>query len=152
MTTEAPLGCIARLDRDDVAFAQRLLTLRGKKGVLDNDFLRYYLTSRKGQHELLSRSSGSTVQGIKRSEFEHVEIPLPSYKQQISISSALRYLEEKIELLREQNKTLEDTAQAIFREWFDHKENINFESAKIYIYGHFSKWFFRSALYLYLKK
>lgn len=40
MTTEAPLGCIARLDRDDVAFAQRLLTLRGKKGVLDNDFFK----------------------------------------------------------------------------------------------------------------
>ena len=39
MTTEAPLGCIARLDRDDVSVAQRLLTLRGKEGILNNDYL-----------------------------------------------------------------------------------------------------------------
>lgn len=31
LTTEAPLGMVARLDRDDIAIAQRLLTLRGKK-------------------------------------------------------------------------------------------------------------------------
>ena len=79
MTTEAPLGCIARLDRDDVGIAQRLLTLRGKENLLDNDYLRYYLTSRRGQHELKSRASGSTVQGIKRTEFEKVEILLPKY-------------------------------------------------------------------------
>jgi len=41
LTTEAPMGLVARLDRDDVAIAQRLLTLRGKKGVLDNDYLMY---------------------------------------------------------------------------------------------------------------
>ena len=43
LTTEAPLGMVARLDRDDVAVAQRLLTLRGKQSVLDNDYLLYYL-------------------------------------------------------------------------------------------------------------
>ena len=35
LTTEAPLGMAAKLDRDDVAIAQRLLTLRGKEGILD---------------------------------------------------------------------------------------------------------------------
>lgn len=39
LTTEAPLGMTAKLDRDDVAIAQRLLTLRGKAGILDNDYL-----------------------------------------------------------------------------------------------------------------
>ena len=33
LTTEAPLGMVARLDRSDVALAQRLLTLRGKEGL-----------------------------------------------------------------------------------------------------------------------
>lgn len=45
MTTEAPLGVVARLDRDDVALAQRLLTLRGKPGILNNDYLLYLLQS-----------------------------------------------------------------------------------------------------------
>jgi type I restriction enzyme S subunit len=119
MTTEAPLGCIARLDRDDVSVAQRLLTLRGKINILDNDYLLYYLTSRRGQHELNSRASGSTVQGIKRSEFEYVKIILPSdYSEQKAIANILVSFDKKIELLKEQNKTLETVAQTIFKEWF----------------------------------
>jgi type I restriction enzyme S subunit len=118
MTTEAPLGCIAKLDRDDVAVAQRLLTLRGKRNILDNDYLMYYLTSKRGQHELQSRASGSTVQGIKRSEFEYVKIQLPTYKEQVAIASVLASLDRKIELLREQNKNLEEAASLLFHEWF----------------------------------
>jgi type I restriction enzyme S subunit len=118
MTTEAPLGCIARLDRDDVGIAQRLLTLRGAKNVLDNDYLRYYLTSRRGQHELNSRASGSTVQGIKRTEFEKIEIILPEYEEQKAIAKILTAFDNKIENLQSQNKTLEQTAQTIFEEWF----------------------------------
>ena len=45
LTTEAPLGMVAKLDRDNVAIAQRLLTLRGKEDILDNDYLLYYLQS-----------------------------------------------------------------------------------------------------------
>ena len=90
MTTEAPLGCIAKLDRDDVSVAQRLLTLRGKEKQLDNDYLMYYLMSPIGQFELLSRASGSTVQGIKRSEFEKVDIVLPtSYNEQKEIANII---------------------------------------------------------------
>ena len=119
MTTEAPLGCIAKLDRDDVSVAQRLLTLRGKEKQLDNDYLMYYLMSPIGQFELLSRASGSTVQGIKRSEFEKVDIVLPtSYNEQKEIANIISSFDKKIELLKEQNQTLETMAQTIFKEWF----------------------------------
>jgi type I restriction enzyme, S subunit len=127
MTTEAPLGCIAKLDRDDVSVAQRLLTLRGKEGQLDNDYLMYYLMSPIGQFELISRASGSTVQGIKRSEFEKVKIILPSsYDEQKAIANILSSLDNKIELLKEQNKTLETMAQTVFKEWF---VNFNYPDA-----------------------
>lgn len=118
LTTEAPLGCVARLDRDDVCLAQRLITLRGKKGVLDNDYLRFYLSSSIGQHALISRASGSTVQGIKRSEFCKVDIVLPPYEKQLEIVSKVRSIEEKIALNRQLNQTLENIAQAIFKSWF----------------------------------
>lgn len=41
LTTEAPMGIVACLDRDDVGIAQRLLTLRGKKRNFDNEYLLY---------------------------------------------------------------------------------------------------------------
>lgn len=118
MTTEAPLGCIAKLDRDNISVAQRLLTLRGKRNVLSNDYLMYYLMSRRGQHELLSRASGSTVQGIKRSEFERVKILLPAYNEQTQITKTLSVMDDKITLLRQQNATLEELAQLFFKRWF----------------------------------
>lgn len=80
MTTEAPLGVVARLDRTDVALAQRLLALGGKKGVLDTGFLYYYLKSPIGQAKLKERESGTTVTGIKQSEFRKIEIDVPDYE------------------------------------------------------------------------
>src|SRR5690606_13060361 len=41
ITTEAPMGEVAQLDERKVALAQRLITLRGKKGMLHNNFLRF---------------------------------------------------------------------------------------------------------------
>lgn len=98
LTTEAPMGLVARLDRDDVAIAQRLLTLREKKDILDNDYLLYYLQSPIGQSLLKSRETGTTVTGIKQSEFRKIEINIPNIIIQRKISVFLMKIDEKIKL------------------------------------------------------
>ena len=118
LTTEAPLGLVARLDRDDVAIAQRLLTLRGKENVLDNDYLLYYLQSPIGQVSLKARETGTTVTGIKQSEFRKIEIKIPDYAVQKKISSILKVIDRKIELNKAINNNLEQQAQAIFSNEF----------------------------------
>lgn len=118
LTTEAPLGYVARLDRDDIGLAQRLLTLRGKKDYLYNDYLRYYLMSPVGQHQLKARESGTTVTGIKQSEFRKALIPIPPYKEQKAIGHVLSTLDEKIETNNQINEKLEEMAQALFKHWF----------------------------------
>ena len=97
LTTEAPLGMVARLDKDNVAIAQRLLTLRGKQGVLDNNFLLYYLQSSIGQGLLKSRETGTTVTGIKQAEFRKIEIEIPPFPIQQQIAGILSVLDSKIE-------------------------------------------------------
>ena len=114
LTTEAPLGMVCRLDRDDVAIAQRLLTLRGKKGVLNNDYLLYYLQSPIGQYLLRSRETGTTVTGIKQSEFRKIEMDLPDIKYQEKVASILRSIDEKINLNNKINDNLEQEAQVIY--------------------------------------
>lgn len=106
LTTEAPLGMVSRLDRDDVAIAQRLLTLRGKKGVLDNDYLLYYLQSPIGQTMLKARETGTTVTGIKQAEFRKIEITIPEYEIQKKISSVLKVIDDKIVLNKQINDNL----------------------------------------------
>ncbi|GFZ30109.1 restriction endonuclease [Clostridium zeae] len=118
MTTEAPLGLVARLDKDGIAIAQRLLTLRGKSNYLENDYLMYYLKSPIGQHQLNIRASGTTVSGIKQSEFRKVLITIPPIKEQKAISSILVTIDEKIDTNNKINKKLEKMAQAIFKQWF----------------------------------
>ena len=118
MTTEAPLGCIAKLDQEGIGIAQRLLTLRGKSNLLNNDYLMYYLMSNIGQHQLQSRASGTTVTGIKQAEFRKVLISLPPSREQKAIANILSSLDEKIELNNQMNKTLEEMAQALFNRWF----------------------------------
>lgn len=52
ITTEAPLGEVAQLRDDKIALAQRIVCLRGKEGVLDNTYLKYFLMSNIGQYRL----------------------------------------------------------------------------------------------------
>ena len=118
LTTEAPLGMVAKLDRADVAVAQRLLTLRGKKGVLDNDFLMYYLQSSEGQGLLKAKETGTTVTGIKQAEFRKIVIKVPDFQTQKKIAAILSALDEKIAINREINENLERQAQAFFQELF----------------------------------
>ena len=118
LTTEAPLGLVARLDRNDVAIAQRLITLRGKKGVLDNDYLMYYLQSPKGQAALTARATGTTVTGIKQAEFRKIELELPDYDYQVKVSGIIRAIDEKIALNKKINNNLLEQAQALYTSMF----------------------------------
>ncbi len=118
LTTEAPLGEVAQLDSRKIALAQRVITLRGKKDFLDNTFLKYLLLSNDVQHQLDGRSTGTTVKGIKQSELRKIELPMPGYETQKPIARILGSLDDKIELNRQTNKTLEKMAQALFKSWF----------------------------------
>ena len=118
LTTEAPLGMVAKLDRDDIAIAQRLLTLRGKENILDNDYLLYFLQSTVGQHLLKSHETGTTVTGIKQAVFRKLEISIPDIDNQRKISTILSSLDSRITLNTAINENLEQQAQAIYQSMF----------------------------------
>lgn len=93
-TTEAPLGKVAQLKiKGKVALAQRILLLRGKKDVVSNEFLMYALTSNKVRHDIESRSTGSTVKGIRQKEFRKVKIPVPPVELQNNFSDIARKID-----------------------------------------------------------
>jgi type I restriction enzyme S subunit len=118
MTTEAPLGEVAQIRDNNVALAQRIITLRGAKNILDNGYLKYFLQSNEGQTRLKARETGTTVTGIKQSELRKVLIPMPEIGTQRAIAEILYSLDDKIELNNQINENLEALAQAIFKHWF----------------------------------
>ena len=118
LTTEAPLGEVAQLDGKKVALAQRIITLRGKSDLLDNTYLKFALQSQPIQEQLHGRASGSTVSGIKQSELRKLQLTFPPVEEQRQVAAILGSLDDKIDLNRRINQTLEAMAQAIFQSWF----------------------------------
>ncbi len=118
LTTEAPLGEVAQLDGSKVALAQRVITLRGKEGFMDNTFLKFLMQSAYVQEQLKGRSTGTTVHGIRQSELRKVLLPVPPIQEQRAIAHVLGALDDKIELNRKMNLTLEAMARTIFKSWF----------------------------------
>ncbi len=118
ITTEAPLGEVAQLGAERVALAQRLIALRGKPGLLDNGFLKFLMQSEDVQDQLRARASGTTVLGIKQSELRKVLLTLPPIDEQRAIAHILGTLDDKIELNRRMNETLEAMVRALFKSWF----------------------------------
>ena len=100
--------------------SQRQFFLRPKKDQLQTEYLTYFFKTREGQHKLLANANQTGVPSIAQpaSYLKSIEINLPPLPEQCAIAAVLSSLDDKIELLREQNKTLEATAQAIFKEWF----------------------------------
>lgn len=118
LTTEAPLGEVAQLTDEKIALAQRIVCLRGKEGVLDNTYLKYFFLSNIGQNRLKARETGTTVTGIKQSELKEILIDYPKIDTQKAIASVLSSLDSKIELNRRINDNLEQQVQALFKAWF----------------------------------
>ena len=131
LTTEAPLGEVALIKNKKVALAQRIITLRGKKHLVYNPFLKYYFQSNIGQYELQSRASGTTVFGIKAEVLRKVPVFLPSISEQKNIASVLLSLDDKIDLLHRQNKTLEAMAETLFRQWFVEEADEGWKEGKL---------------------
>lgn len=118
MTTEAPLGVVARLDRDDVALAQRLLTLRGKPGILNNDYLLYLLQSPYGQALLKEKETGTTVTGIKQAAFRKIAVKIPDYQSQQRVGTLLRSIDERIANNEKINDHLYEVLQTVYQQRF----------------------------------
>ncbi|MBI2528709.1 MAG: restriction endonuclease subunit S [Candidatus Rokubacteria bacterium] len=118
LTTEAPLGEVAQLGPGRVALAQRIIVLRGRRDSLDSTYLKLALRSDFVQEQLHARATGTTVMGISQASLRQVVLPVPPLEEQRAIARILGALENKIELNRQINRTLEAMAQALFKSWF----------------------------------
>lgn len=90
---------------------------------LNNNVDKYYLYYKFLINNLRYLDTGSAQSQITIEDLKNLPILLPPLPEQKAIAAVLTSLDDKIELLREQNKVLEEIAQAVFKEWFvDQKE------------------------------
>ncbi len=88
------------------------------KPTIDTRFVSYFLQSHDGQTALGAQSLGSVQQVINLRDLKTVKVPLPPLAEQKAIAAVLGALDDKIELNRRMNATLEAMARALFQSWF----------------------------------
>ncbi|MBK8228411.1 MAG: restriction endonuclease subunit S [Flavobacteriales bacterium] len=95
------------------------LVLRPKKGI-DRRFLSYLCQSPTFSEELEQRVTGTSGshQRVNPQDALALELEVPDHDDQLAIASVLGALDDKIELNRQTNRTLEELARALFRKWF----------------------------------
>lgn len=106
LTTEAPLGQVANVDRTDIALAQRIIKFRGKRGVLNNEYLKYLMMSRPFQDSLMRFATGSTALGIKAERLSYLRLLLPPIGEQRAIVDHINAVIPKIDALVEKSKVM----------------------------------------------
>lgn len=115
LTSRAPIGYVA-IAENEVCTNQGFKSLVPNIEFLNSEFLYYWLKANIDYLQQLG--TGTTFAEISGSVVKDIDISLPPLEEQKAIAEVLSSLDDKIDLLHRQNKTFEDLAQTLFRQWF----------------------------------
>jgi len=121
------------LEKDEVGFGStEYIVLREKEGISDKQFIYYFSISDEFRDVAILAMTGSS--GRQRVETDVVKnhtFLLPPLPEQKAIAGVLSSLDDKIDLLHRQNKTLEAMAETLFRQWFVEEANKEWEEGNM---------------------
>jgi Restriction endonuclease S subunits len=131
ISARGTVGALAQLAKP-MAFNQSCYGVRGRRGIADTDFIYYFL--RQAVAEMKQVAHGGVFDTITRDTFKLIRLSLPPLPEQRAIAHILGTLDDKIELNRKQNETLEAMARALFKAWF-----VDFEPVRAKMEGRWQR-------------
>ena len=122
LTTRGTVGNSAYYDDavpyENIRINSGMVIFRALQCGIDPHFLYFVTRSPSFLSQVQVLSTGSAQPQLPIRDIKRVVIPLPSLAEQKDISHVLGNLDDKIELNRRMNRTLEEMARAIFQNWF----------------------------------
>ncbi|MBW1950494.1 MAG: restriction endonuclease subunit S [Deltaproteobacteria bacterium] len=122
MTTRGTVGNVAYYDAavpyEHVRINSGMVIFRSDTSRVNPRYLYFFLRSSTFANRVLALRTGSAQPQLPIRDINRIEVPLPPLKQQQAIACILGALDDKIELNRRMNQTLEAMARAIFKSWF----------------------------------
>lgn len=121
----ATLGKVGYVRRESLPalLNQNMWRIRGREGLCDKRYLQYAFRHTVAQR--LGWASGSARDFVRRDDYRTMKIPVPPLQEQKRIAHILGTLDDKIELNRRMNATLEAMARTLFQSWF-----VNFDPVR----------------------
>lgn len=119
-STSASFGRTSTVDKNTEGAVPYtgIIRFRPKTSRVVPEFIGLFLRSAFFEEQADSFSAGSVIQHFGPTHLKQMAIALPPVKEQSSIAEIIGALENKIDLLHRQNKTLEAMAETLFRQWF----------------------------------
>jgi type I restriction enzyme S subunit len=111
-------ACLAPASILPACVNQHVAILRLNESKCIPGYLLSYLVHPITKNYIESFNSGGSRRAVTKGHIESFEIPLPPLSEQRAISHILGTLDDKIELNRRMNETLESIARAVFQSWF----------------------------------
>lgn len=113
------IGLVAKVasKQEGANLTENCVKIVDLSGDVDTDFLFYFLLSNQGQTEIKKNTVGAVQAKLPIYGVENISLSLPEIAEQRAVVAVLRCLDDKIELLRKQNETLEQIASDVFNEW-----------------------------------
>lgn len=105
-------------NEDGWMFSGRCLRVRANDKIVNPKYLSFYFGQESFKETIRMVAVGATMPSINTTILSEVEVNLPSLPDQNAIAEVLTSLDDKIDLLHRQNKTLEQLAETLFRQWF----------------------------------
>ncbi len=103
----------------DFALGQNLVLLRADGTFVCPEFLRWLLVSPEWWDQIRKFNNvGAVFDSLRCADVPRFELPIPPKHHQRAIASILAALDDKIQLNRKMNQTLETMARATFKDWF----------------------------------
>ena len=109
---------LVREGEDGWLFSGRCLRVRPNQEIIDPIYLSYFFGLPAFQEHIRSVAVGATMPSLNTKLLSNVTILYPPLPEQRAIAHILGTLDDKIELNRRMNQTLEQMARAIFQDWF----------------------------------
>lgn len=105
---------------DNMLVSTGFVVIEVIESLVDPFFIYYFLTLDEIVEvlDIIAEASTSAYPSFRPSDLENLNILLPPLPEQRAIASVLSSLDDKIDLLHRENKTLEAIAETLFRQWF----------------------------------
>jgi len=101
-----------------VCLGQRMVLIRPNPEIVDFRFLRHWLNSPTMSAHIQGYRDGSVAERLNLPTIRALPVAIPPHREQRAIAHILGTLDDKIELNRRMNETLETMARALFKSWF----------------------------------
>ena len=109
---------LVRREEEGWLFSGRCIRVRPDTNRIYPEYLAYFFGLKEFRNHINSIAFGATMPSLNTQLLSEIVVTYPPLPQQRAIAHILGTLDDKIELNRRMNETLEAMAQALFKDWF----------------------------------